>query len=383
MTELLRPVVDPDEFVRLFGRPFTHEAHACGRVNLIGEHTDYNGGFVLPTAIPQSTTAVVAPGRDRTVRAWSADVDGAAPVGFELGQERPGRGWIDYVQGTTVALARAGFTVAGFDVAFRSYVPVGSGLSSSAALEVSLLRALRSLFGLALDDVTLAKIGRAAETDFVGAPIGIMDQMSASLASPGEALFIDTRTLETHRVPLPRGTELLVINSGVAHNHAAGDYRTRRAECERAAALLGVRELRDLGVGDLARVAELPPPLDRRARHVITENQRVLDAVEAMRAGRPDVLGRLFNESHASQRDDYAVSVPEIDLLVELACEEPAVYGARLTGGGFGGSIVALVREGEAAAAGSRVVAAYGARTGHAATVLVPPIAGHTGAGAL
>ncbi|HEX7086327.1 MAG TPA: galactokinase [Vicinamibacterales bacterium] len=377
MTELLRPVVTPDEFARLFGGPFTHEAFACGRVNLIGEHTDYNGGFVLPTAIPQATTAVVAPGRGRTVRAWSADIDGGgSPVEYELGREQPGRGWIDYVQGTTVALSRAGFAVQGFDVAFRSFVPVGSGLSSSAALEVSLLRAIRSLFALTLDDVTLAKIGRAAETDFVGAPIGIMDQMSASLASPGEALFIDTRTLETARVPLPPGTELLVINSGVAHSHAGGDYRTRRAECERAAELLGVRELRDLGVADLARVSELPPPLDRRARHVITENQRVLDAVEAMREGRADELGRLFDESHASQRDDYEVSVPEIDLLVALASEEPAVYGARLTGGGFGGSIVALVRDGEAAAVGARIASGYDIRTGRSATVLVPPEAG-------
>ena len=375
MTEILRPVIAADEFVRLFGRPFTHEAFACGRVNLIGEHTDYNGGFVLPTAIPQATTAVVAPGSGRTVRAGGADGD-RAPRPDERGGEQAGRGWVDYVQGVTVALARAGHAVGGFDVAFRSYVPVGSGLSSSAALEVSLLRALRSLFALTLDDVTLAKIGRAAETDFVGAPIGIMDQMSASLAGPGEALFIDTRTLETARVPLPAGTELLVIDSGVAHSHAGGDYRTRRAECERAAALLGVRELRDLGVGDLGRVAALPPPLDRRARHVVTENQRVLDAVEAMRAGRAEALGRLFDASHASQRDDYAVSVPEIDLLVSLAGAEPAVYGARLTGGGFGGSIVALVREGEAAAAGARIVSAYSARTGRPAAVLVPPAAG-------
>ena len=198
-------------------------------------------------------------------------------------------------------------------------MPLGSGLSSSAALEVAVLRGLRDLFGLALDDVRLAQLGQRAENDFVGAPVGVMDQMAASLADDRTALFLDTRTLRYEQVPLPDGGALVVINSGVAHNHASGDYRTRRAECERAAAALGVPQLRDLGPADLPRVAALPEPLDRRARHVVTEDERVLESVAAMKAGDLRRLGELFTASHASQRDDFEVSVPEIDLLVDLA----------------------------------------------------------------
>lgn len=373
MSEALQPFIGEEEFEQLFGTGPAVAASAPGRVNLIGEHTDYNGGFVLPTPIPQLTTAILAPGQGRRVRAWSAELSHSASlVEYELGKEHPRRSWIDYVQGVTTALARAGYRLEGFDLAIGSQVPVGSGLSSSAALEVSVLRALRELFELDLDDLRLAQIGRAAETDFVGAPIGIMDQMAASLATPGEALFIDTRTLATERVPLPTNTELIVIDSGVAHSHAGGDYKTRRAECERAAALLAVKELRDVSVEDLERLRVLPEPLNRRARHVVTENQRVLDAVIALRASDAAALGALFNASHASQRDDYEVSVPEVDALVEIAQAEPAVFGARLTGGGFGGSIVALARAGEGGTAARNISEAYQARVHHPGTVLLP-----------
>ena len=199
-----------------------------------------------------------------------------------------------------------------------------------------------------------------------------MDQMAASLADDHTALFLDTRTLQYEQVPLPPGAALVVINSGVAHNHASGDYRTRRGECERAAQALGVPQLRDLGVEDLPRVERLPDPIHRRARHVITENHRVLESVAAMKAGDLRRLAELFDASHASQRDDFDVSVPEIDLLVSLAQAEPGVYGARLTGGGFGGSIVALVEENAAPGVASRVATAYRDRSGRQATVLVP-----------
>jgi galactokinase len=368
-----RPTVAPGEFTRLFGVPLAVEAEAFGRVNLIGEHTDYNDGFVLPTAIPQSTSVALAARGDATARVWSADLSSGDSLDtFHVGAEVPGRGWLDYVQGVVQALTRAGFGVRGFDLAVRSAVPLGSGLSSSAALEVAVIRGLRDLFDLDVDDVMVARLGQQAENDFVGAPVGIMDQMASSLAQPGTALFIDTRTLAYEQVHLPARTELVVINSGIAHNHAAGDYRTRRAECERAAALLGVKALRDVGVADLDRVMALPEPVSRRARHIVTENQRVLDAVAAARRGDARTLGRLFSASHASQRDDFAVSVPEVDLLVELADAEPAVYGSRLTGGGFGGSIVGLVRDGEAAGVGARVAAEYERRIGRRATVLVP-----------
>ena len=361
------------EFTRLFRQPPAVTASAPGRVNLIGEHTDYNGGFVLPTAIPQRTFAALSESGDDHVRAWSTSLrERSALRAYRVGHEaRTGR-WIDYVQGCTQALRLDGHTLRGFNLVLASDVPLGSGLSSSAALEVAVMRGLRALFGLTLDDVRLAQLGQRAENDFVGAPVGVMDQMAASLADEHTALFLDTRTLQYETVALPTSAALVVINSGVAHSHATGDYRTRRAECERAAALLGVAELRDVGVGDLGRVSALPDPLDRRARHVITENQRVLDAVAAMKAGDAEALGRLFDESHASQRDDYDVSVPDVDRLVETTRAEAGVYGARLTGGGFGGSIVALVRAGEAAGIAARAAATYARMSGRHPTVLVP-----------
>jgi galactokinase len=373
------------EFAALFGGEPSVDADAPGRVNLIGEHTDYNGGFVLPTAIPQRTRVQLAPRRDGRVRLASTKL-GRRIEEYTLGRETPVRAgaaggkpqsaaWIDYVQGVTRFLAEAGYRLGGFDALVSSTVPIGSGLSSSAALEVGVMRALDQAFGLGLDPIQTAQIGRQAENDFVGAKTGIMDQMAASLADLGTALFLDTRSLAWERVPLPPGAELVVIDSGVAHDHSAGDYNTRWAECERAAGLLGVEQLRDVPLEELPRVEALPEPLSRRARHVVTEDARVLEAVETMRRGDLARLGELFYASHASMRDDYAVSVPAVDRLVELAADEPDVYGARLTGGGFGGSIVALARAGRAADAAERVASRYAESTGNRPTVLVPPAA--------
>lgn len=359
-------------FDALFGRAPAVRARAPGRVNLMGEHTDYNGGFVLPMAIPQETRVELAPRPGREVRAFSADVPGRRVERYVLGAERKGRGWLDYVQGVTDVLPRDGHDLGGFDVRFTSSVPLGSGLSSSAALEVSLLRALREAFSLRLDDVALALAGQRAETEFVGAPVGVMDQLASSLADARSALFIDTRTLAHEKLPLPPDVEVVVVSSGISHSHAGGDYRVRRAECEQAAAALGVKQLRDLTVADLPRALALSEPLGRRVRHVVTEDARVLAAVEALRAGDAARLGALFDASHASQRDDYDVSIPEIDLLVSLARRDPDVLGARLTGGGFGGSIVALARAATGAAAGQRVASAYDAVSGRTARVLVP-----------
>jgi galactokinase len=362
------------DFATLFGGPPAVAADAPGRVNLIGEHTDYNGGFVLPTAIPQHCRVELTPRPGRAVRVWSS-AGGPAPerLQYTLGEESPGRGWLDYVQGVTHVLRADGFALGGFDARIDSAVPLGSGLSSSAALSVSLMRALRSAFGLDLDDVRIARLGQRSENQFVGAMVGIMDPLAASLADEGTALFLDSRTLQFERVPLPAWAELVVIDSGVAHNHAAGDYNTRRAECERACALLGVGQLRDLGADDLGRLDALPEPLRRRARHVVTENDRVRRAVAAMRAGDLPRLGELFHASHASMRDDYEVSVPEIDLLVDLARGEAEVYGARLTGGGFGGAVVLLARRGAGRGVAGRVAAEYAARSGCRPRVLVPP----------
>lgn len=344
-------------FRAAFGRAPAVVAEAPGRVNLIGEHTDYNDGWVLPTIIPQRTRVALGPRADDIVRVASPAVD-AAVGAFRLGAERPGAGWMDYLQGVTSVLGRGGHRLRGIDVAIESDVPPGAGLSSSAALEVAFLRALREAFGLALDDVAVARTAHRAEVDFVGARVGIMDQFAASLGRPGSAILIDSRA-QTHRpVVLPPGAELLVIDSGVRHQHAGGSYNARRAECERAVVLLGVPSLRDARPGD---EGALPPPLDRRVRHVVSENARVLATVTALEAGRLDHAGRLFTASHRSQRDDFEVSVPAVDRLVAAASSHPDVYGARLTGGGFGGAIVALVRSGRGAAVGAAVVAAVGA----------------------
>ena len=375
MTSGLDAIRVAEHFTKTFGHTPSVVANAPGRVNLIGEHTDYNGGFVLPMAIPQRTWIAAAKGAGMRVRASSANLGTGDRVReYTLGRETRSNAWLDYVQGVTQALAADGHRLSGVDLSVCSDVPLGSGLSSSAALEVAVMRALRELFGLSLDDVRLARLGQRAENEFVGAPVGIMDQMAASLADDHTALFLDTRSLHYEQVPLPAAAALAVINSGVAHNHASGDYRTRRAECERAASALGVAQLRDVSIDDLPRLVLLPDPIGRRARHVVTENARVLEAVAAMKASDLRRLGGLFHASHISQRDDFEVSVPEIDLLVELAQAEPGVYGARLTGGGFGGSIVALVDREAARGAAERVAAAYRERTGKPGTILVPQL---------
>jgi galactokinase len=345
-------------------------AEARGRVNLIGEHTDYNGGFVLPTAIPQRTRVELRRRADDRVVLDSAQMPGT--VEYQLGAEQPRRDWSDYVQGVTKYLAEAGHRLGGFEARVDSTVPIGSGLSSSAALEVSVMRALRDAFGLSLDPIAMAQIGRRAENDFVGAQTGVMDQMAASLADLGSALFLDTRSMAYELVPIPPGAELVVINSGVAHNHAKGDYNTRWRECQAAAKALGVEQLRDLTEADLPRIEALPDPLGRRARHVLTEDARVLQAVEAMRAGDLARLGELFYASHASMRDDYEVSVAEIDLIVDHARNEPGVLGARLTGGGFGGSVVMLVEAGRARQVAERIASRYAWESARTPTVLVP-----------
>jgi galactokinase len=358
-------------FQELYGGDPAATADAPGRVNLIGEHTDYNGGFVLPAAIPLKTRIELTPRDDRVVRVWSAQFPNAEPVEFEVGAERRSEDWADYVRGSTWSLAREG-AIRGFDARVDSRVPLGSGLSSSAALEIALGRALRQVFHVPLDDVALAVAARRAETDFVGAPVGIMDQMACSLADTSGALLIDTRTLEYSAVPLPSSAALIVIDSGVTHKHAGGEYRTRRQECSEAAVALGVAELRDVAVTDLDRVAALAPPLNRRARHVVTENARVLAAVIALKAEDLEQTGRLFVESHASMRDDFEVSIPAIDALVEIACRTPGVYGARLTGGGFGGAIVALADRSRASAAADTIVHKHNDGPFGSSRVIVP-----------
>lgn len=363
--------------------PAEARAVVPGRVNLIGEHTDYHGGWVLPTVLPLTTEVWGHRVGGGEVRATSAVFEGETSR-FTLGEEHPTNSWVDYVQGVTWVLRRSGASLAGFDVTIESSIPVGAGVSSSAALAVSLLRVLRTLFALPLDDVEVAKLAQLVETDFVGAPVGIMDQMACSLGRSGEALFLDTHTLAFERVPIPTGVELLVLDSGIPHRHAGGQYAQRRGESFAAAKRLGVDLLRELQVADLAKLLPgLDPVLARRVRHIVTENQRVVNMVAALRAGQLDRGGALMNESHVSMRDDYEVSTDEVDQLVSLAQAHSAVYGARLTGGGFGGAIVGLVEAGGADEVARTVIPAYRHATGRCATVLMagaatmpPPVSG-------
>jgi galactokinase len=322
-------------------------ARAAGRVNLMGDHTDYNDGLVLPSCIPQETSVRLRRGAGHDVTVLSM-AQGGQRVFYECGREARCGNWIDYVQGTTWALAQAGYELTGFEAIIDSNVPMGAGLASSAALEIAMLRALRQAYGLPLSDLELARLAHAAETGFVGVPVGMMDQLAASLGERGKALFIDTRSLSTETVDLPTNLELVVIDSGVSHAHDGGDYRKRRAECEAAAKHLGVRSLRELSIDNLGELNGLEAVLSRRVRHVVTESDRVLQTVEALRERDLAALRTLFAASHASLRDDYQVSVPEIDALVSLAAEHSDIVGARLTGGGFGGSVVMLALAGKA-----------------------------------
>jgi galactokinase len=355
-------------FADVFGSSPLAEGQAPGRVNLLGEHTDYNDGYVLPIAIVQTTRVALRPNHRDHFRLYTASLDRLVSFANARAPVEP---FARYVAGCIAVIEEAGFEVPPLDIHVASDVPIGVGLSSSAALEVATLRALRELLALPLDDVRIAQLGQRAEVDYVGVRCGIMDQMAASLAEPARALFLDTRTLERRLVSLPSQCAVLVLDSGVPRALAASGYNERRAECEAAARLLGVASLRDVTWEEHDRIAALPSPLDRRARHVVTENRRVLDAVGTRDAA---AFGALMNASHQSLRDDYAVSVPALDRLVELLQHDHDVYGARLTGAGFGGACVALVETATGAAVAARVLAAY-SQSGGQGRQLVPATA--------
>lgn len=339
-------------FEQIFGAAPETEASAPGRVNLLGEHTDYNDGFVLPTTIPQRTTVQLSLSQDGQHHFYSVELEELVSISHN---DATPEGFASYIFGCIQLLEKAGHRILPVNLYVTSKVPIGCGLSSSAALEVATLRGLRSLFSLALDDVEIAQLGQQAEIQYAGLNCGIMDQMASSLATKDSMLFLDTRTLERRVISFPVGAEVLVVDSGVKHALAAGSgYNQRRAECEEAARLLGVKALRD--ITDPNAVESLPEPLRHRARHVITENNRVLEAVQGLSAKR---FGELMNASHASQRDDYEVSVPEVDRLVAILQETPGVFGARLTGGGFGGACVALVEMGKVEAVSRDVLEGY------------------------
>ncbi|MBB2975862.1 galactokinase [Microbacterium endophyticum] len=343
-------------FIQIVGRDPEGIWSSAGRANLIGEHTDYNDGFVLPFAIAQRTDAALALRDDRRVRVASTFTDGVVEVSLdELDDLFPAHHdrvpeWATYPLGVAWAILQTTNTpvgaVSGFDLAIASEVPVGSGLSSSAAIEGAVSGALNDVWELGLTPVELAKVGRKAENEAVGAPTGIMDQMASMLGQPDAAIFLDCRSLETQVINLgleSAGLELLVINTKVQHSHSTGGYRERRESCEKGAAIMGVPALRDLSIDHLPRAEKLMDDVTfRRVRHIVTENQRVLDTVAKLAASGPLAIGELLLASHASMRDDFEISIAELDTAVEASVAAGAV-GARMTGGGFGGSAIALI----------------------------------------
>lgn len=350
----------------MFGVEPETQASAPGRVNLLGEHTDYNDGFVLPTAIPQRTTVKLGFSNDAQHHFYSVELN--QQVNISDNDPTPS-GFASYIFGCIQLLQQEGYSIPPLNLHVTSQVPIGSGLSSSAAMEVATLRGVRSLLNLDLDDVRIAQLGQQAEIQYAGVECGIMDQMASSLADTDHMLFLDTRTLERQVIAFPSNTEILVIDSGVPRTLAGSGYNQRRAECEEAARLLGVQALRD--VSDPQGVEILPEPLKQRARHVITENNRVLEALQGVSAQR---FGELMNASHASLRDDYEVSVTALDTLVAILQETSGVFGSRLTGAGFGGASVALVAFGQARAIAQNVLKRYNS-AGYTGRILVPAIA--------
>ncbi|RKT08366.1 galactokinase [Streptomyces sp. 3211.6] len=351
------------EFERIHGQAPEGVWAAPGRVNLIGEHTDYNDGFALPMALPQ--TAVLAARRraDGLLRLHSAQGDGRVTE-LRVADLAPGTvsGWARYPAGVVWALRGRGLPVGGADLHLDSTVPTGAGLSSSAALECAVALAYDELHGLGLERPELARVAQYAENAFAGVPCGVMDQMASVCCAEGSALHLDSRSLEVRQVPFDlagHGLRLLVLDTRVKHDLADGAYAALRAGCERAARLLGLPALRDLGEAELpGALGRLPAGLVPLVRHVVTENARVGRAVERLAAGEPRALGPLLTEGHASLREDYGVSCPETDLAVEAAVAAGAL-GARMTGGGFGGSVIALVRAGEAARVTGAVTDAF------------------------
>ncbi|WP_326597483.1 galactokinase [Streptomyces sp. NBC_01803] len=338
---------------------------APGRVNLIGEHTDYNDGLVLPLALPHTTRAAVSRRAHRRLRLYSAQMPAAGPVDLDLDALTVGAvtGWAAYPAGVAWALREDGHDLGGLDILFDSDVPVGAGLSSSAALEVVTALALSDLFGLGLAPDALARVAQRAENDFAGVPSGILDQMASACCTAGHVLRLDTRDLGMRQVPFAmarEGLRLLVVDTGVRHAHAEGAYAGRRAECETGAAALGVPALRDVPYEGLDEaLTRLPDEtLRRRVRHVVTENHRVERVSALLDAGRAREIGPLLTAGHASLRDDFEVSCPELDLVVTTATSAGAL-GARMTGGGFGGSAIVLVDADATEATGKAVLDAF------------------------
>ncbi|MEU8782065.1 galactokinase [Streptomyces sp. NPDC048637] len=356
-----------EQFAAVYGAAPTGTWAAPGRVNLIGEHTDYNDGFVMPLALPHTALAAASARADGVLRLHSGGADGGI-VELRLDELRPAPqgGWAAYPAGVVWAMREAGLPVGGADLHYESTVPTGAGLSSSAALEVVTALALNDLYALGQEPQRLAQLAQRAENAFVGVPVGIMDQTAAACCTDGHALFLDTRDLTRRQIPFDlagEGLQLLVVDTRVKHELGDGAYAERRAGCERGARALGVRALREVPYAQLPEaLAGLAgdPVVQALVRHVVTENHRVEEVITHLDAGRTRAIGPLLTAGHASLRDDFKVSCRELDLAVDTALAAGAL-GARMTGGGFGGSAIVLVEEADAPAVGAAVTEAFAA----------------------
>jgi galactokinase len=357
-------------FRETFGEMPTYKVRAPGRVNLIGEHTDYNDGFVLPMAIDRAAWIALRPRDDRRVNVYALDY--GEQVDFSLDGVGRKDNWADYLIGVAWALQMEGYGLAGWEGVLGGDVPNGAGLSSSAAVELATARAFAAVSGFDWQPVRMAQIGQKAENNWVGVKCGIMDQMASAAAQEGHALFLDCRSLEYQHVPLPEGVAVVVMDTSTRRGLVDSAYNERRAQCEQAAKFFGVPALRDVSLDDFnVKSGDLDDTVMRRARHIVTENQRVLEAVAAMRAGDALMVGKLFNESHASLRDDFEVTNEALNQMVDCAQAHPACYGARMTGAGFGGCAVALVKREQVEAFVEATERAYQAVSGLDAVIYV------------
>ncbi|MCE5165401.1 galactokinase [Plesiomonas sp. PI-19] len=373
MSELIDNV--KNAFKATLGYAPTHIVQAPGRVNLIGEHTDYNDGFVLPCAINYQTVVAAAKRDDNIVRVISVDYGNALDE-FDLTQEiafQHDKMWANYIRGVVKCLLARGFQFTGADIAVSGNVPQGAGLSSSAALEVVIGQTFKVLFNLEISQAEIALNGQQAENEFVGCNCGIMDQMISAEGSQQHAMLLDCRSLETTSVSMPEELVVVIINSNKKRGLVDSEYNTRREQCEAVAAIFGVKALRDVTLEQFNQKShELDPLLRKRARHVITENYRTLDAAQALSQHDMQRMGRLMAESHASMRDDFEITVSEIDTLVAMVKEVIGERGGvRMTGGGFGGCVVALVPHDLVASVQAVVDANYEAQTGLKAAIYV------------
>ncbi len=363
-------------FESVFGRK-PRVFRAPGRVNLIGEHTDYNDGFVMPAAIEFSTWVAAAPRPDRTLAIHSENFSERREFPLDDSNAQGQKHWSDYVRGVAVVLQRAGHKISGADLYIRGEVPIGSGLSSSAAIEVSTLLALLGVSGISLDKKQIALLGQRAENEFVGMRCGIMDQFISCHGQSNHALMLDCRSLDYRLLPLPSNVRLVICNTMVHHELAGGEYNKRRADCEAgvkhlAQFLPGIKALRDVTVADLEKHGKgLPERVYRRCRHVVSEDGRMEQAAAALNSGDLETFGKLMHDSHVSLRDDYEVSCAELDTMVDLASKIKGVYGARMTGGGFGGCTINLVQAEHVDEFKAAVAPGYQKATGKKPTIYV------------